>query len=361
MPASCRAGQDRRECIERLSCRIWANCAPKIPLSGGSKNMKSLKQSAAAIPRAAPSAAAEQRVKSLEAIVEQQSEQLEQLSKAKWSLPTAPKRVATGSFIRVVVPDTHGSVASRPALAAFLADLKELGTDSIREIILLGDHLECGGFLAQHHVAHYVAQSEYTFADDVDATNCFLDELQSVCPKASIDYLEGNHERRLESWCVTQTLRNQADAEYLRKLVSSQSVLHLEKRGINWIKQGEFYDGLSIPATIRRGKCFFTHGARAGKSATSATLGDFAGCVVHGHTHTAAGASGNTVHAGRIVAYCPGCLCELQPLWRHTSPTAWSHGYGLQFVNKGGEFTHLNVPIDGGKSFVGPLLKMVKV
>lgn len=42
-------------------------------------------------------------------------------------------------------------------------------------------------------------------------------------------------------------------------------------------------------------------------------------------------------------------------------PTAWSHGYGLQFVNKGGEFTHLNVPIDAGKSFIGPLLKMVKV
>lgn len=301
------------------------------------------------------------RVKSLQAIVEQQAEQLERLAKAKWSLPAAPKRVSGGSFIRVVVPDTHGSVVSKSALSAFLADLKELGTDSIREIVLLGDHLECGGFLAQHHVAHYVAQSEYTFSDDVNATNVFLDELQAACPKATIDYLEGNHERRLETWCVTQTLRNQADAEYLRKLVSSQSVLHLEKRGINWFKQGECYDGVSIPATIRRGKCFFTHGARAGKFATSATLGDFAGCVVHGHTHTAAGASGNTVHAGRIVAYCPGCMCELQPLWRHTSPTAWSHGYGLQFVNKGGEFTHLNVPIDAGKSFIGPLLKMVKV
>ena len=61
-----------------------------------------------------------------------------------------------------------------------------------------------------------------------------------------------------------------------------------------------------------------------------------------------------------FVAYCPWCLCTLQPLWRHTQPTNWSHGYGLQFVSKGGEFIHLNVPIDGG-SFIGPLLKMVRV
>lgn len=300
------------------------------------------------------------RLKSLQAIVEQQAEQLERLAAARWSLPAAPKRVATGSFIRVVIPDTHGCLAANEATAAFLNDLKQLGADSIREIVMLGDHLECGGFLAQHHTTHYVAQNEYTFADDVHATNCLLDAIQAACPKASIDYLEGNHERRLEAWCVTQTLRHGVDAEYLRKLVGTDSVLSLGKRGISFFKQGEFYDGLSIPATIRRGKCFFTHGARAGKGATAATLGDFAGCVVHGHTHTAAGASGNTIHSGRIVAYCPGCLCVLQPLWRHTQPTNWSHGYGLQFVSKGGEFIHLNVPIDGG-SFIGPLLKMVRV
>jgi hypothetical protein len=319
---------------------------------------KSLVSEAVGLPA---KSANDSRLKFLEKLVEQQAEQLESLAKAKWSLPAAPKRVAGGSFIRLVIPDTHGSVANKPAIAAMLEDVRQIGADSIREVIMLGDHLECGGFLAQHHVAHYVAQTEYTFADDVNATNVLLDELQAACPKATFDYLEGNHDRRPETWCVTQALRNKVDSEYLRKMFCVEHVLGLEKRGINLYKQGRFYDGLSIPATIRRGKCFFTHGERAGKTATAATLGDFAGCVVHGHTHTAAGASGNTVHSGRIVAYCPGCLCELQPLWRHTSPTNWSHGYGLQFVAKGGEFTHLNVPIDGGVSFIGPLLRMVKV
>jgi hypothetical protein len=322
--------------------------------------MGKLTELADAIPSPKESLADKARVKYLERLVEQQAEQLEQLAKAKWSLPAAPKRVQGGSYIRVVIPDTHGCVGHKPALAAFLADLKQLGTASIHEIVCLGDHLECGGFLAQHHVAHYVAQTEYTFADDVNATNVLFDEVQTVCPKARIKYMEGNHCRRLETWCVTQALRNKIDAEYLRKMFCVEHVLSLEKRGIEYFKQGRFYDGLSIPGTIRLGKCYFTHGERAGKTATSATLGDFAGCVVHGHTHTAAAASGNTVHSGRTVAYCPGCLCELQPLWRHTSPTNWSHGYGLQFVNKGGEFTHLNVPIADGVSFLGPLLRMVK-
>jgi hypothetical protein len=322
---------------------------------------KTLLAEAAALPKRTAERVAQNRVKELERLCEQQAAQLESLAKAKWALPAAPKRVAGGAFIRVVIPDSHGCSAHKPSVAAFLNDLKQIGTDSIREIVMLGDHLECGGFLAQHHVAHYVAQTEYTFADDVNATNVFLDQIQEVCPNATIDYLEGNHDRRPETWCVTQSLRNKVDAEYLRKMFCVEHVLSLEKRGVRLFKQGRFYDGLSIPATIRRGKCFFTHGERAGKTATAATLGDFAGCVVHGHTHTAAGASGNTVHSGRIVAYCPGCLCELQPLWRHTSPTNWSHGYGLQFVGKGGEFTHLNVPIGDGVSFIGPLLKMVKV
>ncbi len=319
-----------------------------------------LAESVASLPRNSTESIAQARVKELERLCEQQAEQLEQLAKAKWSLPAAPKRVAGGSYIRIIVPDSHGCMAHKPSLAAFLSDLKQLGTNAIREIIMLGDHLECGGFLAQHHVANYVAQNEYTFEDDLNATNCFLDQLQDTCPVACIDFLEGNHERRMESWCVTQTLRHKADAKYLRSLFNPATKLNLATRHINLFEQGKFYDGLSIPATIRRGKCFFTHGIRAGKGSTAATLADFAGCVVHGHTHTAAGASGNTIHSGRIVAYCPGCLCELQPLWKHTQPTNWSHGYGVQFVNKGGEFTHLNVPIDGGVSFIGPLLKMVK-
>jgi hypothetical protein len=56
-------------------------------------------------------------------------------------------------------------------------------------------------------------------------------------------------------------------------------------------------------------------------------------------------------------AWCPGTLAKLQPLYMHTSPTSWSHGYGLQFVSSSGVFMHLNVPIHKGKSLLPKALR----
>ena len=50
-------------------------------------------------------------------------------------------------------------------------------------------------------------------------------------------------------------------------------------------------------------------------------------------------------------------LAKLQPLYKHTEPSSWSHGYGVQFVNASGNFIHINVPILDGESMLAPLLK----
>ena len=159
-------------------------------------------------------------VRQLQRVIEQQAEQLDKLARAKWAIPRAPRRTASGAFVRVVVPDTHGVQADPAAVGAFLGDLRQLGTAVVREVVMLGDHLDCGGFLAQHHTEHYVAQVETAFPDDVNATNVLLDAIQGAQPKATIDYLEGNHERRLEAWCVTQGLRNARNAAWLRRLIA---------------------------------------------------------------------------------------------------------------------------------------------
>src|SRR4051794_39632837 len=66
------------------------------------------------------------RVRELEKLVHTQASQLDRLAKAKWSLPRAPKRVSGGSYIRLIVPDTHGSHAAPDAISAFLGDLSQL-------------------------------------------------------------------------------------------------------------------------------------------------------------------------------------------------------------------------------------------
>lgn len=272
-------------------------------------------------------------------------------------LPSAaPARRRSGTdVVRVIIPDTHGCLIDRKALAAMLSDIKLLDP---QEIILLGDHVDCGGFLAQHHVMGYVAETDYTYEEDLSAAKAFLDALRAVAPRAKVEYLEGNHERRVETWCVTQVLRHKKDAEGLRRLLAPEFRLGLKERGISYYRQGEFYDNLPVPGVIRRGKCYFFHGVSTAKNAVAATVDKIAGNCVFGHTHRAQSNIVRRISTGIVGSWNPGCLCQLQPLWQHTSPTDWSHGYAVQLVAETGSFLHLNIPIIEGTSHFAALLKL---
>lgn len=284
-----------------------------------------------------------------------QIERMEQSKRAKAIAAAAPRERKDGDIVRVVIPDTHGSKIARAAVAAMLADIAAIQPS---EIILLGDHVDCGGHLAQHHVMGYVAESSYSYEDDIGEANAFLDSLRSAAPAAKIEYIEGNHERRVETWCLTEVLRNTRDAEGLRRLYAPEFRLFLEKRGIPYFRQGEFYDGLPIPGVIKRGKCYFFHGFSTSKAATAKTLEKIAGNCVFGHTHRAQSDVQRKIGSGVIGSWNPGCLCELQPLWQHTNPTDWTHGFGVQVQSASGEFLHINIPIIEGKSLFGALFRL---
>lgn len=294
----------------------------------------------------------------LQSVIEEQQQRLDKIQASRFQFPKQKPTKAPKTFLRVCVPDTHGSCVDPDAIGAFLGDLESLKP---HEIIMLGDHLECGGFLAEHHTLGYVAQTSYTFEDDVAAANQLLDRMQTIAPQAKFEMLEGNHERRIETWCVTEALRNKHDAAYLLKIFAAENQLRLADRGIKLFKQGEFYDDCPIPATIKRGKCYFTHGSRVGVDAARAMLNDFGGNVVFGHVHRMMSFVGQKVHGGQIGAWCPGFLGKLQPYWKHTQISGWAHGYGLQIVEQdSGEFLHLNVPIINGKSLLFSLTKRLK-
>jgi predicted phosphodiesterase len=269
-------------------------------------------------------------------------------------LPAPPSLRFGGEFVRVIIPDSHGSAIDPAAAAAFLGDLRTLAP---REIVMLGDHVDCGGFLAQHHTLGYVAQTDYSYEEDIAAANGFLDAIQTAAPKvAKIHYIEGNHERRVETWCVTETLRNSKDAQMLRRALVPEYLLRLKDRGITYYRQSEHYHGVRVPGAIRLGKCFFWHGVSTARHAAAVNVSQFAGNVVYGHTHRMDSSPTRPVAVGEISAWNPGCLCKLQPLWQHTRPTNWTHGYALQLVSTSGQFLHINIPIIEGKSLLGPLL-----
>jgi len=295
------------------------------------------------------------KVRELEAQNERLAESLKNARKARHKIPVQGKtRTSKGAFIRVFLPDTHGNLVDSKALQAFLSDLAYL---SPREIYMMGDHLDCGGWLAAHHTLGFIPETENTFEADVDAANSLLDEVQRICPKSKIWYLEGNHEERIEKWIITAVMRHGKDAAFLRSLCGPEAVLHLAERNIPYITKGKTYDGCRVQGTIRAGNVYVTHGTRHGKNAANAMLQRFGASVVFGHVHKLMAAADRNVKDGEIGAWSVGHLSRQQPLWRHGDPTDWSQGYGFQVVQPNDDFLHINVPIIDGKSYLSSLGK----
>lgn len=250
-----------------------------------------------------------------------------------------------------VIPDSHGSLIDKPAARAFLKDLKALDPEMV---VMLGDHVDCSGLFSSHGRNH-PDDVEYSYVEDLDAANDFLDDIQKAAPRAKIHYIEGNHEGR----CARFASENIANSRDLAMFVADNAPaakLKLKDRGIKFYSQTEFYHGLSIPNTIKLGRCYFTHGCTAGKHATASHVDRFGANIVHGHTHRAQSFHTRNIQAGVYAGWCPGTLSKLQPTYMHTNPSSWVHGYGLLFCAPSGRFQYINVAINHGVSLLSPLL-----
>ena len=315
---------------------------------------KPLSDELAATPTVKEVSADKRLIRNLERTIDELERQLLDTRQAKFTLPVGPRKKTKGKrrgHCCVIIPDSHGSLIDPAACTAFLNDLEQINP---AEIVMLGDHLDCGGFLAQHHTLGYVAQSEYTFAEDVDAANQFLDAIQKRAPKAEIHYISGNHERRVGAWIVTQTLRNNADARYLESMFAPEIVLHLKERGIKHYSQGVTYGGRTVPAILKLDNRNFMHGEFTGKNAAKQHVDEFVCNITFGHTHRADSYTRRTVD-DTFSAFNPGCLCKLQQYYNHSRLTHHTHGYGIQSVGDEHSFLQFNVPIIDGKSYLQPL------
>jgi predicted phosphodiesterase len=265
----------------------------------------------------------------------------------------AKKKKTGGTQTRAIISDTHGCFLDREAWAAVLGDLALM---DVREIILLGDHVDCSGFLAEHHTMSFLTQAKYNYVDDLEAANTLFDDLQGIVGDAQYHYLEGNHEVRIERWINTTCLRSDKDRKLLRTALAPEHQLHLDARGVKYYSRGTKYCGLKSRGAIKLGKCHFVHEGKSGRYAAGSTLATWGANVVFGHTHRRDSASTDKPGPGHIGAWNPGCLCETHPLYGHSSVTGWTHGYGLQIVSPGGDFLPINVPIVDGRSLLLPML-----
>jgi hypothetical protein len=266
----------------------------------------------------------------------------------------APVHQSKSESVRVTAGDVHGMMMDRAAVDAFLRDVKTLNPD---EVVLTGDIVECGGWLAKHMPIGFVATCDYSYQEDVRAASWFLDELQAAAPNAALHFLEGNHEDRVERWCVDQTMAHGRDSDFLRLAFSPFALLRLEERGIPYYRRTEIY-GTGLPrGWIKLGQMFFTHSLTYSKNAARDAAIKTAGNVTYGCTHREDTATVVFPGVGIVKAFNPGCLCQMQPIWKHSDPTSWSQGYGIDFIAKSGSFLRVHVPIWRGESLAGSMVE----
>lgn len=253
-----------------------------------------------------------------------------------------PSEAPTGEYFRLIIPDSHGAHVDWRAAHAMISDIEPLAAE-IKEVVWLGDHADCGGAFSAHQRS-YTKEMPESYAEDIRQARRLLTMVRQRTPFAAHHYLEGNHEGHVERF-LARNFQSYDEAEYLLSLIGPRTALKLDELDIAYYRGSEFHHGLSVPGTIRLGLCMFTHGMFHARDAARAHLNRVQYNVVFGHVHRSMSVIERSVMSSGHGAWSPGTLAKLQPLYRHTAPSDWTHGYALQIVSSDGTFSHINVPI----------------
>jgi len=252
--------------------------------------------------------------------------------------PRAPSRAARerakdGSHAVLILPDAHHPYQDKAALS-IVEQVAALVRP--RRIVILGDWIDASCW--SRHPARSAAEiAAHTFGAELDACGATIDRLQRASGAEEVAYVEGNHEARVEAVCLSLGHLGAA----IHDLVSPRRLLQRGRPWLKWIPYSPAGDERGIP---NRGPgvghykitpdLWAVHGWSIATHAAAKHL-DIARTVsiVHGHTHRQQSVSKRLLENGRVVkAWSPGCLSELQPAWRHSSPTDWVCGFDLAFV-----------------------------
>jgi hypothetical protein len=308
-----------------------------------------------------PGVAERARIKHLEGLLDAlERKHCEMLgSQFRLNLPKAPRLKASGGYTRAIVSDLHGQQMDQPAFAAFVRDLKMIQP---RQVFILGDWIDCGGWLSEHPTLH-LGETEGSFVDDIGAGNQSLDAIQDAAPKAEIWYWEGNHDWRIIKTMLKLVKGHKGDAEFMKRLWGVKRLLNLTERGIGFVPHDVIQPGMRVRGLKRFGDWSFSHGPfkSCGKTALDRNLSRLKCNFAQGHIHRLLHATQQSADQQTIHAYSFGCLCQMAPFYMENNPTDWSHGFGLQEVNRDGTATTWPVAIEDGVSRLSSLVKRLGV
>lgn len=245
----------------------------------------------------------------------------------------------------LVLPDLHlrppsGKVRSGEDIGTLAAVEQYARTVQWSEVVMLGDLMDLDCISAHNSKKPRLVEGA-RLQVDFDYANAWLDRWQNnVCPGAAWTLIEGNHDERLERYI---------DAfPALEGKVELESNLHLEGRGIKWIRYwsaGELY---------HIGNAYFGHGRSTAKYHAEKHVNEYGVCFYYGHTHDVQEMP--RVFLGNdktLVGKSMGCLCRYDQPYMKGRPSKWQQAFGHFRFWPNGYFNEYTVKVFS-RGFVGP-------
>lgn len=241
-------------------------------------------------------------------------------------------------WVEVVLNDIHIPNENKKALSCAMKVIEEIKPNGVT---LNGDIGDCATFSRHTRFAppkcHW-SDSQYLAASkhEYDKMNKFLDHLDHIAPKARKRYEMGNH----ELW-VSDFVNESKEARF--KQFDLATRLKLKARGYELYKYNDF---------IKLGKLNITHGIYVGSNHAKKHVDAMGSSILYGHNHDIQVYSKVTPDKQSHMAWCNGCLSNLNPEYMRNRPQNWSHGFAIVYVWPNGEFQVDIIRIQNGKCVV---------
>lgn len=224
----------------------------------------------------------------------------------------------------IILNDIHFPKHNPEAVRCAVAAINLIKPDIID---LNGDIVDCGTVSRHTRFAPpkcYWNDSQYLeeLQKEYNSANMFLDLIGNIIPKAQKIYKFGNHEYWTEEFI-------EESPKARRGLFDLATNLKLKKRGYSVYPYG---------AVTKLGKLKVTHGFYTGQHHAKKHVDMFGSSVLYGHTHDIQVHSKVTPENDTHMAWCNGCLSDLNPAYLRNKPQNWNHGFAIVYVFPNGNF-----------------------
>lgn len=231
------------------------------------------------------------------------------------------------------MPDTHFPYHDVRAFRIFLNAMREFEPHGL---FILGDAIDC--YSVSDHDRDPARCKR--LLDEFGVANREFDKVEDIMDDRVV-YIEGNHEDRLRRYVWRR-------APELHGMIDLSESLGIARRGWKRVAYQDHY---------RLGKLYVTHDVgRTGKHAVSQSLDDYGANVVIGHVHKIGYVVHRTVRGKPHFAMCPGWLGDLEAIdYRHRvrKTRDWCHGFGVGYMEPGGNVHVRPVPIVDRRCVLG--------